>query len=420
MNNKSGLRPEKNMERRPSFQSLLALSWLILLISGLKAGIGPFLSIYLKSELQWNANQIGVALAMVNLAAMLNQVPGGLIIDAYKIKRLMLGISCIVITIGCIIIAHLPYFTVISAAQFIIGFAAAIIPQAIVAISLGLVGTNEFPRRQSTNEALSHASNILMTLIAGILAYYVGNIWILYTYAIFSLVGILPLLFIKGKDIDHDIARELAPIQLDNTDTKATALKTIVSSKVFLIFLASVFLYHFASAAQLPLIAQLFVQLKPKTYAIYMTNSILVSHLVMMLVTLLLRTFIIGIKRKPLFLLTFFFVFIRGILFGLFHNANYFVAVQILDGIGGGIFGVITVVMISELAARTGRFNFMIGLMAFCQGFAYATSNYISGFIANLFGFNVGFYSLSVFALVGFTLALLHMPETRRKSSYEL
>lgn len=149
------------MKKRPSLQSYFALNCLILLIAGLQAGVGPFLAIYLKSDLQWDPSQIGIAIGIVNFAAMLNQVPSGLLIDEYKIKRLMLGCNSIIIATSCFVISRFSSFSAIVGAQFFIGLAIAIIPQAIVAITLGLVGTKKFPKRESTNESLSHAGNKL-------------------------------------------------------------------------------------------------------------------------------------------------------------------------------------------------------------------------------------------------------------------
>jgi hypothetical protein len=59
-----------------------------------------------------------------------------------------------------------------------------------------------------------------------------------------------------------------------------------------------------------------------------------------------------------------------------------------------------------------------MGLMSLCQGTAYAFSNIISGYVAKLFGYNAGFYSLSLFALVGLILFLLFMTETYKKKFF--
>jgi hypothetical protein len=52
---------------------------------------------------------------------------------------------------------------------------------------------------------------------------------------------------------------------------------------------------------------------------------------------------------------------IRGLLFAFVHKAWLVVAIQILDGIGAGIFGVVAILVIADLTRGTGRFNLTQG-----------------------------------------------------------
>src|SRR5215831_4400743 len=110
-----------HMKKGISSQSLLGLSLVVLLVSGLKSGIGPFLTIYLKSNLAWDASKIGIALGIMNFAALLNLVPSGLLIDQYRIKRSMLAISCLIIAVSSVLISHYSEFVNILILQFFIG-----------------------------------------------------------------------------------------------------------------------------------------------------------------------------------------------------------------------------------------------------------------------------------------------------------
>lgn len=400
------------LTKQISIQSLAALNCLVLLVSGLQAGVGPFFSYYLKADLHWDPNQIGFALGVVNFAALLNQILSGLLIDAFKIKRIILAASCLIFAISCFLISQTQYYLNIYGLQFIIGLSVAIIPQSIAAISLGLVGRREFPKRVSTNQALSHVSNIMLALLAGLFAYYSSNIWILYTYSIFSLLGIFPLIFINPKEINHDVARQLTIITTHQNRKKILPIDFILTSSINIIFLIAVFLFHFSSAAQLSLIGQLFANNNSKTGALFMAGSIIITHLIMIFVALFLRSFIQTIPRKPLILFAFLLVFIRGILYTFSHDSFFILTLQLFDGISAGIFGIVSIVTIFELAKDSGRFNFMLGLMTFCQGLAYAISNVGSGYIANLYGYNAGFYGLASAAIIGFIFFLLAMPET--------
>jgi hypothetical protein len=55
--------------------------------------------------------------------------------------------------------------------------------------------------------------------------------------------------------------------------------------------------------------------------------------------------------RKPLLLIAFGVLPIRGVLYTLTHNTNALVAIQVLDGVAAGIFGVVSVLVIADLTS---------------------------------------------------------------------
>jgi MFS family permease len=73
--------------------------------------------------------------------------------------------------------------------------------------------------------------------------------------------------------------------------------------------------------------------------------------------------------RKTVFLVMLAGLPVRGVLFALF-NANPWavVAIQVLDGVGAGIFSVIAVIIADDRMRGTGRFNLAQGLVALSVG----------------------------------------------------
>ena len=57
------------------------------------------------------------------------------------------------------------------------------------------------------------------------------------------------------------------------------------------------------------------------------------------------------------------------------------VAVQLLDGVGAGIFGVVGVLVIADLTRGTGRSNFMQGALATATGLGASASRLLTGVI---------------------------------------
>jgi MFS family permease len=129
--------------------------------------VGPFLSIYLKSVLNWDTGKTGMALAAMSIAGAIMQLPSGLLVDSTKFKRLILAVSCVLISLGCLIIGVFPFLMSVILAQSMIGVASAIIPPSITAITIGLVKRKAFPKRISINESWNHAGNLFTALLAG-------------------------------------------------------------------------------------------------------------------------------------------------------------------------------------------------------------------------------------------------------------
>jgi MFS family permease len=116
--------------------------------------------------------------------------------------------------------------------------------------------------------------------------------------------------------------------------------------------------------------------------------------------------------RKPLLLMGFGVLPIRGVLYTLTHSLYLLVGIQVLDGIGAGIFGVVSVLVIADLTRGTGRFNFTLGAIATAVGIGAALSQTIAGAIVHHFSNRAGFLFLASVAAAAFLILWLFMPET--------
>jgi MFS family permease len=121
-----------------------------------------------------------------------------------------------------------------------------------------------------------------------------------------------------------------------------------------------------------------------------------------------------GFGRKAIFLVAFAVLPVRGLLFSMVDSPVGVVAIQLLDGVAAGIFGVVAVVIAADVMAGTGRFNLAQGLVALGVGVGAGLSNLISGFIVQAFGYPAGFLALSGIALAALAFFAAFMPETRR------
>jgi MFS family permease len=119
--------------------------------------------------------------------------------------------------------------------------------------------------------------------------------------------------------------------------------------------------------------------------------------------------------RKALLLIAFGVLPVRAVLNTLTHNTGELIGIQILDGVGAGIFGVVSVLVIADLTQGTGRFNLTLGAIGTAVGIGASLSQVIAGSIVHHFGSNAGFLFLAAVAAAAFGILYLRMPETRDK-----
>jgi predicted MFS family arabinose efflux permease len=108
---------------------------------------------------------------------------------------------------------------------------------------------------------------------------------------------------------------------------------------------------------------------------------------------------------------------VRGVLYTLSGHPHFLVSVQILDGMGAGIFGVLSVLVVADLTRGTGRFNLTNGAISTAIGIGAALSNAISGVLVHYAGFHGAFLTLAGIAALAVLWFGLMMPETHENST---
>ena len=393
-------------------RSLRGLDGLNLLMADVQGGVGPFLSIYL-AQRHWEAGAVGLAMAVGSIAAAICQVPAGLLVDASRHKRAIIALAALCVGAGCLAIVAVPTPLAVYAAQAGLGAASAIIPPALAAVSLGIVGRRLMPARISRNESFNHAGNLVAAVLAGGLGQFIGMAWLFYLVGGFAIATAAIAFLIDPREIDDDLARG------GERDGGGDPLpiRQVIGLRPMLVFLATVALFHFGNAAMLPLAGQLLAKTHPGTDAIALSACIIAAQFVMVGVAWAVgRAMARGIARKTIFLLALAVLPVRGVLFTLTSHPAGVVGIQLLDGVAAGIFGVIAVIIAADLTRGTGRFNLAQGLVALCTGVGAAASNLVGGVIVQGFGFDAGFLALAAIAAAGLVFFAVFMPHTEEKA----
>ncbi len=338
---------------QPSPRSQRGLDGINFLMADVRDGVGPYLSIYLKGAQHWDPGAIGLAMGASSIAAALCQIPAGLLVDDSRRKRLLIAVSGLMVGLGCLLIVLLPHFWTVIAAQAMLGAASAVIPPAIAAISLGLVGRRLLDGRVSRNESFNHAGNLSAAVLAGTLGQYLGYHWIFYLVCGFALASAAIVTVINPKEIDHDRARGGED---PANNGEPIPFRDLLRQRNLMIFLVSVVLFHFGNAAMLPMAGQVLAQTHSGEDTIALSACIIAAQFVMVGVAWAVgRTSARGLGRKPIFLVALAVLPVRGVLFSFTSSPYAIVGIQLLDGVAAGIFGVISVLIASDLMRGTGR-----------------------------------------------------------------
>jgi MFS family permease len=117
--------------------------------------------------------------------------------------------------------------------------------------------------------------------------------------------------------------------------------------------------------------------------------------------------------RRPLLLIGFAALPIRGLLFASVTDPSLLLAVQLLDGITAAVFAVMVPLVVADLTRGTGHFNLGQGILGTATGIGAALSATLAGYVTDHFGSRPAFAALAVIAVVGFTVLWFLMPETR-------
>jgi predicted MFS family arabinose efflux permease len=403
----------KASDRQPSYRSLRGLDGINFLMADVRDGVGPYLAVFLKGGEHWDAGAIGIAMATASIAAAGCQVPAGLLVDGTRAKRLLISASGLLVAVGCLLIVVFPQFLTVVLAQAILGTASAVIPPAIASLSLGLVARRLLDARISRNESFNHGGNFAAAGATGLLGQYIGYHWIFYLVCAFAVASAAIVTLINPAEIDHQRARG----EESGDATQPLPFSDLLRRRDLRIFLISVVLFHFGNAAMLPMAGQMLAQTHPGSDTIALSACIIAAQLMMVGVAWAVgKACARGTGRKTIFLIALAVLPLRGVLFSFITGPFGVVAIQLLDGVAAGIFGVISVLIASDLMRGTGRFNLAQGLAALAVSIGAALSNATAGYVVQWFGYTTGFLYLSGVATCAFAFFAFLMPETREEA----
>ncbi|WGD56033.1 MFS transporter [Bradyrhizobium sp. CB1650] len=380
-------------------------------LADVRDGLGPYLAVYLLTEQQWGEARIGLVMSIATIAGIVAQTPAGALVDATRAKRLVMAVAAILVTVASLTLPLFPSFVPVAISQSLAHAAGVTFPPALAAVSLGTVGHRAFTARIGRNETFNHTGNAATAAIAGVGAYQFGPVIVFYLLAAMSLASLVCILLIPQRAIDHDLARGFGD---GRASERPSGLSVLLTCRPLLIFAACVALFHLSNAAMLPLVGQKLALRDKQLGTSLMSACIVAAQVVMVPFAMLVGAKADRWGHKRFFLAALFILPVRGALYTLSDNPFWLVGVQLLDGVGAGIFGAIFPVIVADLMRNTGRFNVAQGAIITAQGIGAALSTTLAGVVVVSAGYGAAFLTLGAVAAIGGIVCLLALPETRQ------
>jgi hypothetical protein len=318
--------------------------------------------------------------------------------------------AALIVTAASLSLPLFPDFWPVAVSQGVAHAAGSIFPPAIAAIALGVVGHRAFTKRIGRNETFNHAGNAVSAVVAGGAAWLFGPIVVFFILAAQALASVASILAIPEGAIDHDLARGLHDAEVGEEREQPSGFAILLTCRPLLVFALCVTLFHLSNAAMLPLVGQ---KLALQGTSL-MAACIAAAQVVMVPVAMLVGARADQWGHKRFFLAALAILPLRGALYTLSDNAAWLVGVQLLDGIGAGIFGAIYPVIVADLMRNTGRFNAAQGVIITALGIGAALSTTLAGLVVVKAGYSAAFLTLGAVAAVGFIVFWLAFPGRTR------
>ena len=393
----------------PSRRSLRGLDWFIFFVADVQTGFGPFVSVYLTAQ-HWTQIDIGLVLSAAGFVSLIGQMPGGALVDAARSERFVAGLSIAAICISALSYATLPIFPIVLGGSVLHALASCVLGPAIAAISLGLVGHAAISERLGRNARFASVGNGLAAGAMGACGYFISARAVFIVTVFLLVPALIALRAIAEHEIDPERAHGAAPRKPAKPPIKPGAL---MHNRPLLIFAGCLLLFHLANSAMLPLVGSAVTMRSAHWATVIIAACIVVPQLVVAALSPWVgrRAQIWG--RRPLLLIGFAALPIRGLLFAGVTAPSLLLAVQLLDGITAAVFAVMVPLVVADLTRGTGHFNLGQGILGTATGIGASLSTTLAGYITDRFGSSFAFAALAAIAIVGLATLWRLMPETR-------
>ena len=394
-------------------RSLRALDWMNFFVANVQTGFGPFIASYLASH-KWTQGEIGMALSVGTISAMVSQVPAGAAVDAMRNKKGAAAWAIFAIILSAVLLASSPTVLPVIAAEVFHGFASCMLVPAMAAISFALVGRQNLGDRLGRNARWASIGSAVAAGLMGLFGEYFSSRAVFWLTAGLAMPALVALSMVQNTGTVSPMP-QAAPEP--DPKEKRESLIELLRDKRMLTFAACIVLFHLSNAAMLNLAAGEVTAGMGDNVQLVIAACIIVPQAIVAMMSPWVGRSAQRWGRRPILLFGFAALPVRALLFAGVSSPYLLVPVQMLDGLSAAVFGVMLPLIAADVAGDKGRYNLCIGLFGLAAGIGATLSTGAAGFIADRFGNTTSFFGLAAAGALAVLLVWAAMPETRESGT---
>ena len=389
-------------------RSRIGLNGLTFFTASVQAGFGPFIAVWLTQQ-GWTASALGLALSVGTFAALVGQLPGGMLVDQIHTKRYAAAGALLVMGVAALALSVSPSPVTVWGAEIGHALASCVMTPAIAALTLTVCGHDAFGERLGLNTRYAALGNAAAAALLGAAAFYISQRSVFLVTAMLVIPAITALFVIRPSQaldpindhpaLKHPKEREHWPWQ-------------IFAEPSLHIFAVAVVLFQLANAALLPFALNELAR-RGDAPGFLVSATIIVPQVITAACAPWAGKLAQRLGRRPVLMVGFAAVPVRGLLFALLPGALPLAVVQSLDGISAAVLGLMLPLIAADTTKRTGYLNLAIGSLGLAAGLGATFSTIIAGWIAERLGTQPMFLLLAAVGAASVALLWIAMPETR-------
>jgi MFS family permease len=388
--------------------SRLGLNGLNFFTAAVQAGFGPFIAVWLTQN-GWSFGELGLALSIGTLAALIGQVPGGMLVDQIHRKHLVAAGALIALGGSAVLLCLTPTQPIVWSAEIAHGLASCVMTPAIAALTLSICGHDNFSERLGQNTRYAALGNAVSAALLGGAAATISEQAVFLVTAGLVVPALVALFMIRTTDCvdpqnDHPALRP--PNEREHRRWQ------VFAEPALHVFAAACVLFQLANAALLPLALSGLTR-QGEAPGFVVSATIVVPQIITAVLAPRAGALAQRIGRRPVLLVGFAAVPVRALLFTVLPGALPLTVFQALDGVSAAVFGLMLPLIAADLTRRTGYLNLAIGALGLASGLGATFSTAVAGWIGDRVGDPMTFLVLAAIGSAAVLLLWVGMPETR-------